>query len=101
MATAVLDFGGGVAVAVAAALLGHVFVTLGVSLALAVLTVAVRAAVGVTSVGVADACGQAVDRGSVGSSDGVQLDVAVAVGCGVRLGNGHHVGHQLGVGEAD
>ena len=87
------------AVLVALALPGHVRVTVGVAV-LGAVTGVVAAAVGASALGVDVACGHPVDRESVGAAVGVQLDGAVAVGCGVRLGNGHHVGHQLGVGEA-
>jgi hypothetical protein len=103
LTTVVLVAGLGVAVAVdeavGATVQSLVARWVAVALVLGVVTGVVVAAVGFSALGVAVACGHPVERGSVGSSVGVQLDVEVALGCEVWMGNGHHVGHQLGLGE--
>ena len=101
--TVVLVAGLGVAVAVddavGATVRSLVARWVAVALVLGVVTGVAGAAVDVSALGVAVASGHPVDCGSVGSAVGVQLDVEVALGCGVWLGKGHQVGHQLGLGE--
>ena len=85
MGVAVAGLGVGVAVDVAAAATVKSLVSrrVAVAVVLGVVTGVVGVAVGVSALGVAVACGHPVERRPVGSAVGVQLDVEVALGCGV------------------